>query len=115
MPNSAQDFDLILLDLHARAAAVPLLATPQLVIDFVDIERQTGGQTFNNRDKRATMGLSGSGEAKHWLVNRKSLIVNSKSATRKRTVMVSSFSFTPRFSEVKAVPIQNHETVSTVY
>ena len=56
MANTAENLDLILLDLHAPAAAITLLTAPELVIDLIDIDRQPGGQAFDNRDQRATVG-----------------------------------------------------------
>ena len=53
--HAGQPFDLIRFDLHARAAAIALLTTRQFVIDPRNINRNTGGQSFDYRDKRATV------------------------------------------------------------
>src|SRR5262245_9840642 len=65
MADAAEDFDAVLLDLHAGAAAIPLLTPPQFVIDLIDIDGQTGGQTFNNRDQCATVRFAGGSETEH--------------------------------------------------
>ena len=53
--HSAENLDPILLDLHARAAAISLLTAPQFMIDLIDVDGQTCGQTFDDRDERATV------------------------------------------------------------
>jgi hypothetical protein len=55
MANATENLDPILLDLHPAAAAIALLPSPQFMIDLIDIDRQTGRQTFDYRDQRATM------------------------------------------------------------
>ena len=55
MTHSAENLHDVLLDLHARTAAIALLTTPQLMIDLVDVDGQTRGQTFDDRDERAPM------------------------------------------------------------
>jgi hypothetical protein len=48
--NAAENLDAVLLNLHARAAAIALLSSPQLIIDLLNVDRQTRRQTFNDRD-----------------------------------------------------------------
>jgi hypothetical protein len=53
--KAAEDLDAVLLDLHARAASIALLPSPQLVIDFLNIDWQSRRQTLNDRDERASV------------------------------------------------------------
>src|SRR5215510_1369879 len=41
-PDSRPDLNLVFFDQHAAAATVSLLATPKVVIDFLDIDGETG-------------------------------------------------------------------------
>jgi hypothetical protein len=53
--NSAQDLNRILFNLHASAATVTPLPALQLMIDLLNRHWHAGGQTFNYRDKRASV------------------------------------------------------------
>ena len=55
MSDTADDLRAVLLDLHARAAAIALLSPMQFVIDLLHVDGQTGGQTFDYRDERVTV------------------------------------------------------------
>src|SRR6266404_9841374 len=55
MSDTADDLCAVLLDLHPRAAAIALLSPMQFVIDLLNINWQTCGQTFDYRDECATM------------------------------------------------------------
>ena len=50
-PHPGHQFDLILLNPHASAAAVTFLPSRQLVIDGLDINRQPGGQAVDDSRK----------------------------------------------------------------
>jgi hypothetical protein len=55
----------ILLDAHASAASVALLATPKFVIDECFVDLQACGNAGNYRDQRLSVRLSGCAETKH--------------------------------------------------
>ena len=55
MTNTAENLDAVLLDLHPRAAAIALLPPRELVIDLLNIDGHARGQTFDDRDQRATV------------------------------------------------------------
>jgi hypothetical protein len=52
---ATEDFHLVLLDLHAAAAAVTPLPTLQFAIELCNFNGQTRGQAFDYRDQRATV------------------------------------------------------------
>jgi hypothetical protein len=53
--NTAQDLNRILFNLHASAATVAPLSTLQLMIYLLNRYGHAGRQTFNCRDKRASV------------------------------------------------------------
>src|SRR5262245_24567932 len=53
--DAGQYLRMVFLDLHATAASVTELAATQLVVDETLVHRQTGGQTFNDRDERSSV------------------------------------------------------------
>jgi hypothetical protein len=55
----------VLLDLHAAAAAVALLAAPQLVVDGAQRYGYAGGKPCERRHEALAMGLSGGLKAQH--------------------------------------------------
>ena len=55
MTHTAENLDAVLLNLHACAAPIALLPPRELVIDHFGVDGHTRGQTFDYRDKRATM------------------------------------------------------------
>ena len=55
MADAAEDLDAVMLDLHARTAAIALLPAMQLVIDLFDVDGHARGQTFDYRDQCATV------------------------------------------------------------
>ena len=65
MTNAAQNLRRVSLDLHPPAAPITPLPPLQFTINLLDINRQTGGQTFNYRDQRASVRFPGCDETKH--------------------------------------------------
>jgi hypothetical protein len=65
MPDARQYLSVIALDLHAPTAPVAKLAPPQFVIDECLIDRQSRGQSLDDRDQRSSVRLSGCSETKH--------------------------------------------------
>ncbi len=65
MPNTAEDLDVILLDLHATPATIPPLASLQLMVNLCSVNWHARWQTFEDRDQCATVGFSGRSESKH--------------------------------------------------
>jgi hypothetical protein len=63
--HAAQNLRRVLLDLHSPAAPVAPLPPPQFPVDQLDLDRHTRRQTFDYRDQRAPMRLSGSVKTKH--------------------------------------------------
>ncbi len=62
LEQAAHDLHPIALDLHARTGSVAPLPSRQLSIDHVLVERQAGGQPFEDRDHSRAMGLTGGQE-----------------------------------------------------
>jgi hypothetical protein len=65
MADTRHDLGAVLLDLHAAAAAVALLAAPQLVVDGFQRYRYAGGQPGERRHETLAMRLSGRLKAQH--------------------------------------------------
>jgi hypothetical protein len=63
--DAGEQLDGIVLDLHAPAAAVPLLAAGQVRVDISGNERHAGGHPLEDADERRPVGLAGGGEAEH--------------------------------------------------
>src|SRR5271170_314359 len=63
--HAGEDVDLVGLDLHAAAAAVALLAAPELAVDEVDIDSEAGGQARDERDEGFAVRLSGGFKTDH--------------------------------------------------
>ena len=66
--DAARGVDLVGLDLHAAAAAVALLSAPELAIDEVDVDGDTGGQAGDERDESFAVRFSGGFETNHDLM-----------------------------------------------
>ena len=49
--NAGKYLSLVALDFHAVATAVALLATPELVVELFEVNRQAGGQAFDYCDE----------------------------------------------------------------
>ena len=65
MADAGHDQGAVLLDLHAAAAAVALLAAPQLVVDGAQRYGYAGGKPCERRHEALAMGLSGGLKAQH--------------------------------------------------
>ena len=65
MADAGHDLGAVLLDLHAAAAAVALLAAPQLVVDGFQRYGYAGGKPCERRHEALAMGLSGRLKAQH--------------------------------------------------
>ncbi len=65
--HPTDDRDLVLLEAHARAAAVAEAPAGQLVADVVDGHRQAGRQTLDDDDEGAAVGLAGGEVPEHAL------------------------------------------------
>ena len=52
-------------DLHAAAAAIALLATPELAIEFVHSDRDAGGEPCQGRHETLAVGLPRRFKTKH--------------------------------------------------
>jgi hypothetical protein len=48
MPNAAENFRMVALDLHSTTTAITPLATFQFMVDQLKIDWQAGRQSFNN-------------------------------------------------------------------
>ena len=59
VPQAGEHLDLVRLDLLARAAAVALLAPPQVGVDRVPVEDEPGRQAADDRDERRAVRLAG--------------------------------------------------------
>ena len=66
MPDARQYLCVVALDLHAPTAPVAKLAPSQFVVDDYLIDRQSRGQSLNDRDQRSSVRLSGCCETKHF-------------------------------------------------
>jgi hypothetical protein len=55
----------ILLDLHAAASPVALLAADELLVDVSGKKGQAGRTALENRNESRTMGFAGSNKAYH--------------------------------------------------
>src|SRR2546423_9478976 len=56
--NARQYLDGIGLDFHSAAASVALLATPKLMIDHGNIDRQAGRNSFDDSNKGLSVRLA---------------------------------------------------------
>src|SRR5918998_4026447 len=65
--DAAHDRDLVLLEAHARPAAVAEAASGQLAADVVDDHRQPGRQALDDDDEGASVGLAGGEVPEHAL------------------------------------------------
>ena len=65
--HAGDNFGAVGFDLHAPAAAVALLAAPQLAIDGVERDRDAGGQPRQGRHQALAMRFSGCFKAEHLL------------------------------------------------
>ena len=73
MPDARQYLSVVALDLHAPPAPVAKLAPPQLVINEFLIDRQSCGQSLNDRDQRSSVRLSCCCETKHFIDDKSNL------------------------------------------
>jgi hypothetical protein len=55
MTHAAENLSVVILDLHPAATAIAPLPPAQFMIDAVDIYRQAGRQTFDDRQQGASM------------------------------------------------------------
>jgi hypothetical protein len=55
MTDTAKYLHLVLLDLHSPAAAITKLSPVQLVINLLDVNRQTRRQAFDDRNESAAV------------------------------------------------------------
>src|SRR5207244_11962877 len=62
VPEPREHLDLVLLDALARAAAVPLAAAAQVLVDRLAVEAKPGRKTGENRDERGPVRLARSDE-----------------------------------------------------
>jgi hypothetical protein len=51
VPNARYDFNLVAFNLHPPAAAIALLAPPELMVDAGGVCREPRGQTFDDDDQ----------------------------------------------------------------
>ena len=65
VPDARHDLDRVFLDLHAAAAAVTLLAPPQLAIDERRSNGHAGRKTGQSGDQALPVRLAGGFEAQH--------------------------------------------------
>ena len=65
MAKSRENLDLILLELLPRAATVPLLATPKILVDRPPVEDQAGRQPGQDRDQSRPVRLACSCQPQH--------------------------------------------------
>ena len=65
MPHAAEDVRRVALDLHAAAAAIALLATPQFAVHEFQVDRQTRGHAGEQRHQRLSVGLTGCRKSEH--------------------------------------------------
>jgi hypothetical protein len=65
MADARQNLRLVGFDGHPAPAAVAPLATTQFAIERVEIEFETRGDTFENHDQRAAVGLTSGEKAEH--------------------------------------------------
>ncbi len=63
--NAAHQRQLVLLETHARAAAVAKAAPRQLGLQVFDSDRQTRGEALDHDDERRSVRLAGGEEAQH--------------------------------------------------
>ena len=63
--NTAEDLDLVTFQLHAPSPAEPEATTGKLVAKRTCIERQPGGQPFDNRHEPWAVRLACGEEAQH--------------------------------------------------
>ena len=61
--HAGEKLDVVLLDLHAAAAAVALLAADELLVDVSGEQWQAGGAALEQRDEGFAVGFSGGREA----------------------------------------------------
>src|SRR5687767_2604504 len=61
--QAREDFDLVRLDLLARAASVALLAAPQVGVDGAAVEDEARGEPRHDGDERRAVGLTRGDEA----------------------------------------------------
>src|SRR5205823_556861 len=61
--HAATDLHLVLLDLHAAAAAMAVLAPPQLAGEEIEVDAQPRRHAFQDGGEAGAVALAGSGEA----------------------------------------------------
>jgi hypothetical protein len=66
--HAGQNMNLVRLDLHPPAAAIPLLPPPKLAIDEFKVDRNARRQTGDERDQCLAVRLPGSFKSNHDLV-----------------------------------------------
>ena len=62
MANAGGDVDLVLLDLHATAAAVPQLTAGKIPVEGLTVEDQTGRQPLDDAGEAGTVRFAGGDE-----------------------------------------------------
>ena len=65
MADAAEELDLVLLEAHARPAAVAEPPAGELVGDVVDQDRETGGQPLDGDHQGRAVRLARRQEAQH--------------------------------------------------
>ena len=65
MAHAAEELELVVLEAHARAAAVAEAAARELVGDVVDEDGETGGQALDGDHQGRSVGLARRQEAQH--------------------------------------------------
>jgi hypothetical protein len=57
--HAGEHVGLVGLNLHAAAAAIALLAAPQLAVHEIEIDGHAGGQPGDERDQSLSVGFAG--------------------------------------------------------
>ena len=66
MPDTTEEFDVVLLELHARAAAEAEAAAGQFGPDVIDRDGHARGKPFDDHRQRGSVGFSGGQETQRW-------------------------------------------------
>ena len=80
MAQPGEHLDGVLLDLLPRAAAVPLLAAPQVGVDRLPLEDETRRQPGHDRDERGAVRLAGGDERERHGAERTAFRITSSGA-----------------------------------
>ena len=64
-PHAGEDLGAVGLDRHPASASVAALASLQFVVDGVEVEREAGGDPFENDDERATVRFTRGEKSDH--------------------------------------------------